>query len=267
MVHAAVKYLTRMNAMIVAQREATAEKISYAREVGKLRRQVRHLVVACAFLVCTTALAISALLVFVTPESFRAFREGIAIQLIRTGDHSMLSLQLRRIFAILVERVLYEIPMACVASRSFVGMAPAALLAAAATRFLLDCDDARAAAAWLAVANLAFLGDDFGLSSDTSKVGIFALGVVFCVLVLPAACRRFVAPSKHDWARCREAALRHVRGIDSPLQDQPVRRGLLKAIVAKQMNRKPFVAWDTITIALFAIAAGAWVLDTAIVHD
>lgn len=258
-----------MNAMIVAQREANAEKISYAREVGKLRRQVRQLVAACVVLVCTTALAISALLVFVTPESFRAFREGIAIQLIRTGQHSMLSLHIRRIFAVLVERVLYETPMACMASRRLVGIAPAALVVAAATRLLLDFDDARATAAWLAVANVAFLGDDFGLSSDTFSVGVFALGVVFFVLVLPAACRRFVSPSKDAWARCREAALRRVRGIHdhAPVHDEPVRRGLLKAMVAKQMSRRPFVAWDTITIALFAIAAGAWVLDTAIVHD
>mmetsp|Transcript_5181 Transcript_5181/g.15753 ORF Transcript_5181/g.15753 Transcript_5181/m.15753 type:complete len:280 (+) Transcript_5181:2-841(+) len=256
------EWLKKLNARVVELDGVAEKNREMATALGKARRMGWWWKVAGVVLVATNALTLSALWVFVTPDSFRAFREGIAIQLIRTGSHSMLSLHARRAFGAVVERLLYETPVAALRVATLTPLLiPVSLVTAVLTR--LAVDDSLAVALWAAVANAAFLGDDFQVANAPNLflLGVFAVAVVASILALPPLCG-CLAPAHADlWARCRDAALGRPR-------EQPAARDPLLLSLLKKQRRHHFsrhVSWVTLLLATFAFLA--FTLDTAIAHD
>lgn len=256
------RYLTTLNAKIVALQGVEASKREVAIALGSSRRCLQRWRVFALLLLATNVLTLSALWVFVTPASFRAFREGIAIQLIRTGGHSMFSLQMRRAFGIFVERLLYEAPLALIhIARWLPLIGVPALAVAAVSRVANDFDDIRAATFWIAVANIAFLGDDLGLRSAPQLfvLAVFAIFVAIGILALPQLARKIAPASTGLWRRCRDAALGRAR---QPPEDAGF---YLTQLQRQRQQRLTQFSWTTACFVLIAATAG--LLDTVIVHE
>jgi len=251
----------------------------------------RALVRLCVALAATNALAVGGLYVFVTPESYQIFREGIAMQLIRSGEHSMASLHLRRAFGVVVERCLYEIPRAAAAAAyGHCGLHGAAALAAALfvamlSRELAGFDDGCLVAFWVAAAHLAFLGDDVGAPHAAAlfDLGTFALTVALCVAVLPALAKKAAPRGRSAWHRLRAALQKQkleakaaacggrvADVVAAAVGPGPSRRErVFEAVLGRQRNRRLRLGGprSRLTELFVAVAVTAWLLDTAIGHD
>lgn len=258
----AQRYLKTLNAKIVALQGVEASKREVSIALGSSRRCLRRWRAVAFLLLATNVLTLSALWVFVTPASFRAFREGIAIQLIRTGGHSMFSLHTRRAFGIFVERVLYEAPLALIHIAAWLPLIGVpALAVAAVSRVATDFDDIRAASFWIAFANTAFLGDDSGLSiaPQLFVLAVFAIFVAIGILALPQLARKIAPASTSLWIRCRDAALGRAR-------QPPENPGFYLTQVEKQrQQRLIYFSWTTACFVMVAAIAG--LIDMAIVHE
>jgi hypothetical protein len=286
----ALRAMERMSGSLARTKQNSSKVEELMRQVGSLRRTNAVLSQVLLVLVLWLALATGAVMSFVTPESFEAWREGIAIQLIRrTPQTSLMSLHLRRSFGYLCERSFFEIPNTLlVALKHPVQLVLGALLAvpfAAALRAgvfpsLRRCDDFLLAGYVLLAANVLFLGDDFGLpiADLMAKVGGFLLMASAAVLALPFLIRTVHRP--RPWSAYRAQILRRLREEGGEAQPAaPARAAAVPAVAvpslpkrawlafaASQLHRRHTATSQEISLVLLANTA-VYAIDTLIAHD
>lgn len=246
---AALRGLARMNAVLATQRSAASTTDSLMAALGKARRRntwLQQLLGVLAVLLAFTAAAVAS---FVTPESFEAWREGIAIQLIRRAPQtSMSSLYARRSFGYLVERAFFEVPYALLAALKRPGLvacfAVLAFPAAAVARALAAVhrwSDVNLAAALFLAANLLFLGDDFSLPGHKrmADAGMFVVLVSTAVLALPSALACVHKPA--PWGRYRSQILAALRAQGAAADDGGAESApRLRRVAAAAQSRRPW---------------------------
>mmetsp|Transcript_12927 Transcript_12927/g.17315 ORF Transcript_12927/g.17315 Transcript_12927/m.17315 type:complete len:296 (-) Transcript_12927:125-1012(-) len=287
------EFLKRMNGLVIKNAEKGKENEQLASALGKYRQRAHLLSQICLFLLVTNALTLSTVWVFVTPESFAAFREGIAMKLIRReAGYSMSALRMRNAFAVLVERILYETPKAlftllAMGTTTVIGIASIifAFFFAIFTRLLLNFNDALAFAIWIFFTNLCFLSDDFHFHPHFFfPLGGLALQISIFILALPEITRFLKPPGRDHWLRCRRVILSRHRslqnqdnnstnenksdGISPPSgqRQQQLQSPFFSKILMMQRRRTNLYPSRASTV-LFFLAFLTWCLDTAIVHE
>jgi len=286
----ALRAIDRMSNNLARTKHSSVKTEELMRQLGVLRRTNAILVQVLVVFVLWLALATGAVASFVTPESFEAWREGIAIQLIRrTPQTSIFSLQLRRIFGYLCERSFFEVPNTLFVALRYpiqlllgtvLAVPFAAALRAGAVLPLRRCDDLLLSGSILLVANTLFLGDDFSLpiAPLMAKVGGFLLMTSVAVLALPTLIRSIHRP--RPWSAYKTQILRQLRAGDTqvPTANEPaaarvapvMRAGLLRRVwssfISAQMQRRKTATSKQVAMVLVANAA-VYALDTLISHD
>lgn len=274
-----------MSTTLANSKESSMKSDEMMRQIGNLRRTNALLTQLLLFTVLWLGLAVGAVVSFVTPESFEAWREGIAIQLIRRSPQtSLMGLQLRRTFGYLCERSFFEVPNTMlVALRSPIQLALGGILAlplAAALRAgalsrSRHLDDVVLAGSVMFIANVLFLGDDLGLSlaPQMAKLGGFLLMTSLAVLALPSLIRTVYKP--RPWSTYKTQILRRLRDeetIEQPTDEVATRvptsvaNRTWTAFAASQVRRRHSASSREIAVVLLANTV-VYAIDTLIAHD
>jgi len=294
---AARRAILRMNAVLAMRGGKGSSSEQHQRfealmaQVGSLRRKNAMLVNLLGILAFWVALATGAVMSFVTPQSFEAWREGIAIQLIRRSPQTSLSaLYARRFFGYFIERAFFEVPKCFLAALRQPALCGVGVALAFPTAALLRAlrlgwqDDVALVLGLLLAAQVLFLADDFGLpvAPRLAQAGGFLMLVAGAVLTLPAMLRAVHRPK--PWAQYRTQILHALTHFDEVATNGG---GRADAGRADLPHRPPSVhffrrAWLTFSVGqknrrlgatanelavLVAANAAVWMIDTLIVHD
>jgi len=286
---AAMKAVERMSKLLASQKAHHGSE-DLMRQIGSLKRQNALLTQILVIVIIWLGLAIGAVSSFVSPASFEAWREGIAIQLIRrTKQTNVMSLYTRRTFGYLCERAFFEIPNTVFAALKSPTVVCAGLLLSFPVAALLraaspyQCD-VLLALACLLVGQLLCLGDDLQLSiaPQMANAGAFCFMIGFAVLTIPALLRKLHKPT--PWSQYRAQILRALRaGIERPentgegtpayepppsppgIQDGVMKRLWLRFVLSQKHRRHTCTSWE---FGVSALLNGAvYMVDTLIAHD
>lgn len=291
------KALVRLNALAAAAHHKTHRTEELMQQLGAVRRTNQLLLRLLVVMAAWVSLATAAVVSFVTPESFDAWREGIAIQLIRRAPQTnIMGLHARRIFGYFVERLFFEVPGAVLSACRAPILVVQGLLLALPTAAVV-----RAASPWecdvllsgllVLLAQLLFLGDDlaFQCAPLLARVGGFVIMVAAGVITLPAVLRKFHKPT--PWSRYRAAILRQLRataadddaaaaagsggaaaGAATAAAPAPTgpqhglgRRLWLRFVQSQRRRRHTATSTEVAWLLLANLAV--WMVDTMIAHD